>query len=256
VNLGVCRIVLRPRGPLESLDLGVRLSRAWWRPTATLAAVGLLPAWVACTALAWAVGWHWAAALAPLALGPLLQPPFTLLFGRLLFTEDVSAGALRAALRERASSWALATGLGWGGALVAALSCGTLSAPLALGLLYVQECAILERVAADRAVRRSLRLSGGHTAHAVAGGLGSWLLTAWIAATLEVSGQAVLGPILQTEWVLPNLWAAQCGPLLLAGLLASHPVWALWRLLLYVDVRTRVEGWDLQVGLRAAGLER
>ncbi len=256
MNLGVCRMVLRPRGPLESLDLGVRLSRAWWRPTAAMAAVALVPAWAACTALAWALGWHWATALAPLALGPLLQPAFTLLFGRLLFAEDVSAAALRHALRERVGSWALAAGLGWGGALFAALSCGTLTAPLALGLLYVQECAILERVPGDRAIRRSLRLSGGHTANAVAGGLGSWLLTAWIAGTLESSGQALLGPILQTEWVVPNVWAAQCGPLLIAGLLASHPVWALWRLLLYVDVRTRVEGWDLQVGLRAAGLER
>lgn len=256
MNLGVCRMVLRPRGPLESLDLGVRLSRAWWRPTAALAAVSLLPAWAGCAALAWAVGWHWAAALAPLALGPLLQPPFTLLFGRLLFAEDVSAAALRDALRERLGSWALAAGLGWGGALFAALSCGTLTAPLALGLLYVQECAVLERVAADRAIRRSMRLSGGHTANAVAGGLGSWLLTAWLAGTVEWSGQALLGPILQTEWVVPQVMDAQCGPLLIAGLLASHPVWALWRLLLYVDVRTRVEGWDLQVGLRAAGLER
>ncbi len=41
-------------------------------------------------------------------------------------------------------------------------------------------------------------------------------------------------------------------PWVLGGILAANPLLAVYRMMLYLDVRTRVEGWDLQVALRQA----
>ncbi len=255
MNLQLCRIVLRPRSPLECFDLGFRLAREWWPPLWRLGLLILGPAWVLCVGVAWLADWHPAAALVPIALGPVLQAPFTLLVGRLLFSSEARLADVGRDLLGRFGTW-------FGGLTLTALAatlgsalCG-LSVPLLLGMLYVPECTLLEQVTPDRALRRSWRLVGGNVASAVVGAFGRWLLMAWCAAVTEAGGLALLGYVLQARVDVPDALEGLAGPGLLAGILLSHPLWAIWRLMLYVDVRTRVEGWDLQVGLRAAGLAR
>lgn len=255
MNLQLCRIVLRPRSPLECFDLGFRLLREWWPPLWRLGALLLVPAWALCIGVAWLADWHPLAALVPMALGPILQAPFTLLVGRLLFAQDVRLRDLGRDLLSRLGTWIGGLALTGVTTVLGSLLCG-LSIPLLLGMLFVPECSLLEQVNPDRAVRRSMRLVGGNVAAAVVGGVGRWLLMGWCAAVAEAGGIAILGYVLQARVDLPRALEGLASPWVLAGILLSHPLWAIWRLMLYVDVRTRVEGWDLQVGLRAAGLAR
>jgi hypothetical protein len=78
----------------------------------------------------------------------------------------------------------------------------------------------------------------------------------WFAVTAEAVGQGLVSGVLQLGTPFGDVLLGEVTPFLILGILLSHPVYAIYRLLLYVDVRTRVEGWDLQVGLRAAGLSR
>lgn len=254
MNPNLCRVVLRERGPLEVFDLAVRLLRAHPGP-----ALRLLLATVALPALgfsvaAWLTDGHWALLPATLPLFPLLQAPATLLGGRLLFSDQVR---VRDALREvarRPIALGVAT-LQRGVASLAGLVAFGVGLPFAMAATaWLTEAALLERVDASRGLRRSLRLSGanpGVAAAAVAGQLG---LTAWGALVGETAGQGLVGFVLQLGEPFGSVTGGRVTPYLLAGVLAAQPLIALYRLLLYVDLRTRVEGWDLQVGLRAAGL--
>ncbi|MCB9675140.1 MAG: hypothetical protein H6737_08480 [Alphaproteobacteria bacterium] len=256
MNPNLCRVALRPRGSLEVFDLVVRFVRVNLGVLLRMAvlAVGLPFLLIAPIGL-WAEGAPWVALL-PLPLSPLVQAPFTLLGGRLLFRDDTTVGST---LRELVAAVPRLLGVGLVGAVatvLAAASCGVGYLPLLAVLLYVPETALLERVGVQRGLRRSLRLAGGHVGIAMAGAGARVFLTVWMALVCEGFGQAVLDTTLQLGQPFGSLWTGQITPFFLFGMLLAQPLHAIYRLLLYVDVRTRVEGWDLQVGLRAAGLAR
>jgi hypothetical protein len=118
----------------------------------------------------------------------------------------------------------------------------------------VTEAALLERIGAGRGLRRSVRLAAHATMHAIAATLGWGALTAWGAIVGEAAGQSIVSFVLQLGTPFGTAMDGRATPWLLAGMLVVQPLYAVWRLLLYVDARTRAEGWDLQVALRAAGL--
>ena len=70
----------------------------------------------------------------------------------------------------------------------------------------------------------------------------------------ESLGQGIIGFVFQLGAPFGALSSGDATPYLLMGVLLANPVNAMYRLLLYVDARTRSEGWDLQVRLRALGL--
>jgi len=257
VNPNLCRIVLRPRGPLEVFDLGLRMVGTSGRPVLALAAATVLPVWAPLSFLAW---WRpelgWLVVSVALLLGVPLQLPFTLLGGQLLFRDQVSVrevlGAWRGLLAPSLAAWVLYTlALGVGLAL-----CGWGVLFTVVPALYLAETTMLERVSVERALRRSSRLASAHPGAAGAGALGWVGLVAWFALVGELGMQALLGTVLQLGAPFGTALDGAVTPGLLLGVLAAQPAVAIYRLLLYVDVRTRVEGWDLQVRLRAAGLGR
>lgn len=256
MNPNLCRVVLRPRGVLEVFDLGWRLIRETWRAQVRLlAVVWLLPA-LACVPVTWlADGSPWLLAI-PLLLGPAIQAPVTLLTGRLLFDPEVRVRpVLGEALRRvapLAASWVVAALALVGGVA----TCGVGLLPSQGAILYLPEAVLLERVDVGRGVRRSLRLASGHAGIAAFGVAARYGVAAWCGLVGEYGMQALFTLVLQLGEPFGALTRGDVTPFLLGGLLLSHPLFAVYRLLLYVDVRTRNEGWDLQVGLRAAGMNR
>lgn len=255
MNPNLCRVVLRPRGPLEVFDLGLRFVAANARSVLLLSALLVLPIWAVCAGLAWAFPDLWWATLSlAVVLGIPIQLPFTVLGGRLLFSDDVAvADVLRAWVQMFGTTLAVwfiyAVAIGVGTALCLWAVLFTL-----VPSLYLAETTMLERVPLERALRRSSRLASAHPGTAGAGALG-WLgLTLWFGIVGEYGMQGLLGMVLQLGAPFGSLLNGDITPGFLFGLLAAQPAVAIYRLLLYVDVRTRVEGWDLQVRLRAAGL--
>jgi len=252
MNPNLCRVALRPRSPFEVFDLTLRFVRERARPLAWLALVTVVPAWLVAWLLAWLVPSPWVALVFAVVVGPLIHAPFTVLGGRLLFDDHGSAVQ---ALRDTLKVWAgllltlLAELFTW------VLSCTGLGLILLPGLVYLPETALLERVDLGRGLHRSLRLASGQVGVAVMAALSRWILLAWGGFTGELAGQFLVGFVLQLGAPFGSLFDGVATPYVLLGLLATHPLFALYRLLLYVDVRTRMEGWDLQVGLRALGLQ-
>lgn len=254
MNPNLSWIVLRPRGPLEVFDLAWRFLRETWRPQLRmLALVWLAPALVAFPLCALADG-HPAVLLFPMLLAPWLQAPFTLLTGRLLFERDAGVLDVLRELASRLGTLLVGQALAFAG-WVGAAACGFLGlVPVRMALQFLPEVLLLERLRPSRAVRRTLRLAGARSGAAFTSLVARAGLVIWCGAVGEAGGQALFRVVLQLGEPFGTLQGGSVTPFLVAGLLLSQPLHAVYRLLLYVDVRTRTEGWDLQVALRAAGL--
>lgn len=256
MNPNLCRVVLRPRSPLEVFDLTWVFVRANLGVFLRLLAITVIPPWVLVAPFAWWFeGQIWVALLVLPFLAP-IQAPFTLLSGRLLFDAEASASGVLAEVPG-----ALGRLIGaWGTLLVAwcvsILTCMTMYIPAMAATTYIPETALLERVPAGRGVQRSMRLAGANPAIALFSLFGRGFLTVWAAAVAEASGQVLFSTTLQLGQPFGSALNGDVTPYLLLGVLIAQPIHSVYRLLLYVDVRTRVEGWDLQVGLRAAGIAR
>jgi hypothetical protein len=254
LNPNLCRVALRPRDPFEVFDLTFRLIREVWRPLLRMSLVVILPLWLATAAACWWFEGHWALAFVPIVLSPLVQGPFTMLVGRLLFADRVGTFEVLGDVLRRLPAWIgtwIVGALGWIGSSV---MCFMLLPLVQMGLLYITETALLERVGLQRGVRRSARLAFGHTGVSIVGMFAWWWLTVWGAFVGEATGQTVVSFVLQLGTPLGSLSNGEITPWFVGGILLAQPLHAAYRLMLYVDVRTRVEGWDLQVALRAAGL--
>jgi hypothetical protein len=257
MNPDQCRVLLRERGPLEAFDLALRLIRVRWRPFVRVLIPSLLPLFVFGFVLAWLLDGHPALLALPLVAAGPLQGLFTATTGHVLFADDQDitlrevVGTVTGRLGPALVAWAT-----YGLAVaVSLLSCAVVLPVVQGALLFVTEAALLERVSPGRGLRRSLRLSVADPLVAAAGVVGWWVLTLWCGAVAEAGGLA-LESVLQVPALFGSAMDGKVTPYLLGGLLAAQPLFAVYRMMLYVAVRTRSEGWDLQVRLRAAGLAR
>ncbi len=246
-----CRIVLRPRTPAESVDLALRMMQTH---------AGLL-----LRLALWVLGPFVLAALAspllPLGptvvlsvvvvLSPVLQAPFTALGARLLFDDAVALPVLKTDARAMAST-VVARWTVWGLiGLASAVTCGLALVPAWLASGFAGEVVLLERQPLGMALRRATSLVSREGGAAVGAALALGTLTLWGAMAGELLGQLVVGFVLQLGTPWGAVWEGTMTPFLSLGLLGAQPLIAWARLLLYLDVRTRTEGWDLQVRARA-----
>lgn len=246
-----CLVALRPRGPLEVADLVIVFLRARARVWARVVLWWLGPLWVLASALVALFDGHWSLGVAALAIGPALRAPIALLAGRLLFTPAVPLGAVLVDAASRVGALVV----GWVAALLAFILGTTLcgfGGPLTVvPFVFAPEAALLERVSGRRSVERSMRLSLGQSVGGLMAGIIGVLFPMFAGIAAESAGSGFVHGVLQVPPLFGSMWEVRTTPYFLAGVLLGHLFTSVWRLLLYVDARTRDEGWDLQVGLGA-----
>jgi len=244
VKLSATSVVLRPRGMLEVLDLALRVrgrDRAVYR---RVALTTLVPAATLCVTLALLGVAPWILWLLALVSAWLVEGAFTGAAGELMFT----SGRMRSStfwprLHEHVLTRALALS-------TIALSTLLLLTPwVAARLLFVPEVLQLEGVAGFAALRRAAQVTSGRLGAHVGMALALLGARAVYVALFVGLGVTVADLVLQA---LPSAQLFAFAQLLaLVGWFAAVPYVAVARFLMYIDARTRREGWDLQVRFMA-----
>ena len=270
VELGRARVVLRVRPLPDVFDLALRVCSRNGAALGRLTLVLLLPAWAACVALHHlAKQSYWIVWPVAVVLATVLQGAFTVAAGQLLFEKDAGVRVVLARFGRRLGSYLVALALFRLPAAVAiyglfrSLDIAESAAnalwilPI-IGLLlarqvFVQEVVLLEGSGPWPGRKRTVQLLKGYVTSGV--GLVLW----WIAAlTFCIGGADVMaGSLIRYGLQLGEPFGAFAeiggSPFALAGLFLAVPMVATARFLVYLDLRTRKEGWDLQ--LRFATIE-
>jgi hypothetical protein len=248
MNVHDARVVLRPRSLPDVIDLTLRVCHsAHARAYALWGALTLLPAYLFCLWLQvkWHTNWFQVWLLA-IALVGLIQGVFTIGAGRLLFAEKVSTGQV---LRRWLSRlWAYVVTLT---GLRALPAISMVASPVVLMFPFIHEAVLLEDAGVGKAVTRSQRLTRQSGALAFELGVLILLIQALAVAGAEILGHTLTSFVFQINTPIPSLWEDGGSPFALAGLFLAAPYVATLRFLTYIDLRTRKEGWDLQLQLTA-----
>jgi len=247
------RVALRERSLLDVLDLAVRFCATHARKYAKLSVVVIVPAFAASCAVSWVAGW-WLGWVATVIITAFAGAPFVALASRLVFADDVGVGeAIRVALRALSGIAAVRAlqavwlglsvflfGLPW-------LWMGTI-------LLFVVEVLLLERQGGiGEALRRSQRIASARLGPALVTMLLLVAVPIATAMVADIAGREVLGWLL--EIVPPSSMFRQGGSwLAMAGWWATVPLCSTARFLVYLDIRTRTEGWDIQTRFAAIAM--
>jgi len=244
-------IALRPRSAWESIDLGVGMLQRWWRSLYAAFAAVYLPAVALCAALGWASGRVWLAIAVLWWLKPLYDRVALHVLSRAVFGEVLG---VRRTLAE-ARTW-LATGLPW------ALTLGWVDLARSFHLPVVQ----LEGQR-GRAARARLSLLG-RRAHGYAVWLSvvCLLFTVVLIWTFDMAGQLLVpASAREGESLAQALFAGgEVGgvfdyadfAVIAAAVLVIEPLYVAAGFALYLNRRTHLEGWDLEVALRRMAARR
>jgi hypothetical protein len=246
MNVWEARVVVRERSLAEIVDLAVRFSLVLGGGLYLRLGVCLLaPSYLLCWLLLhWHVSPVWVGTLG-IALFSLLQLPFTIAAGRLMFSAEVSLGqVLGSSLRllyRSILARCLALLLFAGGAAI------VIAVPFVIArALFMSEVVLLEGAGALAAYRRATRISAGRVPESFAVWLALLSTSAACVAVCQIFASALAAEGLPIE-ALPSVWAGLNWQAGLAGLFLSVPLVASLRFLAYIDNRTRREGWDIQV---------
>jgi len=257
MNLNAARVELRVRGATDVLDLAAPLALRSWRVFAPLAATVLLPAFAACLVARYRLGWPWPAVWVLAAvLGAFTQVPFTLACGELLFAapRDVRVRPLlrRSLARLPAFfvSYVITRLCHLAGSMVLVLPLFTTS-----WFFVVPEVLLLERASPLGALGRSMRAVRGRGGAAFGVSLALLLLAGAGVVAGEVLGSSIVNTVLQLGEPFGQLWQKGGTPYALAGFFLTVPLIASARFLAYTDLRTRKEGWDIQLRFMAIAAE-
>ncbi len=250
MNLIRSRVALRERALLDVLDLALLFCATHARAYARLSSIVLVPAFAMSCVAAWAGGW-WLGWATTVVLTAFAGAPFVALASRLVFADDASVGeAIGVALHELPGLAAVrALQAVWLG-----LSLFLLGLPwLWMGtiLLFVVEVLLLERQGGvGAALGRAHRIARARFGPALAAMLLFAAAPIAAAIVVDIAGRELLGGLLQIA-PPPSMFHEGGSWLALAGWWATVPLMSTARFLLYLDIRTRSEGWDIQTRFAA-----
>ncbi|HJZ85661.1 MAG TPA: hypothetical protein VKN99_10850 [Polyangia bacterium] len=253
MNILDSRVVLRLRTVPDILDLAFRYvagpgERVFLRLTAAV----LVPCFAVCVALRYALGWDWVWVwFLAIALGGIAQGAFTVGAGQLLFSDSVRARDVLARFARRLPSYLVALFLTRLAMALGGFLLFVLLVPAWLRAEFVHEASLLEGASPGQAYARSARFIKRQGGPAL-GLLCSLLLAQFgFVVAAELLGQGLVEFVLQLGQPLGSLWSDGGSVYALAGFFLSVPYVAAARFLKYTDIRTRKEGWDIQLKFTA-----
>lgn len=256
MNLDAARVVLRPRSMSEIFDLALRFATA---PAAKLYAklglLFLLPAWALCVAARQALGWEWQLVwLLALALATPIQGVFTVAIGRMMFAEEVRLRDVVGQYLRRLPAYLGTLVLTRVMIAVMGLAFFLVVPPFWMWgrCAYVHEACLLEQASPVDAITRAARMIARNVVSVVGLLLLLSLAAAgfvFVAEMLVTNG--LLDFVLQLGRPFGSLFDEGGSVAALLGLFLAVPYWTTVRFLSYIDLRTRRDGWDVQLRFMA-----
>jgi len=243
MNLLAARVVLRQRSMSDSLDLALPFCLANKRPLGVLALVILGPIAVLLGYLRIARHWPWLPLWLLCAGASLIvQGAFTIAMGELLFKPPAETRVRTFVGRflRRLPALVFAT--------VARLLVVTFTILiLAPTRIFVPEAILLEGASFGKAMGRSGALARNRGGFC----LGVWLAAVFLPAvgaiSLDLLGNALTHYVFQLGYPTGELFENGGSGFAVLGALLAVPLVAAVRFLGYIDLRTRKEGWDIQL---------
>jgi hypothetical protein len=250
VNLLAARVVLRQRSLADSLDLALPLCLANKRPLGVLSLVTLGP--IAALIAFLRIGRHWRwPALWLICAGAslLIEGVFTVALGELLFTPPAETRVRAFLARFIRRLPAVTTAIVVRTIVMAAAAC-LLVVPVfivAPPTIFIPEALLLEGATLGKALARSRALARNRMAICVGIWLATLVLPAIGALSVDLVCDSVVSLVLQLGHPAGELFRDGGSGYAVAGALLAVPLGAAMRFLGYVDLRTRKEGWDIQL---------
>jgi hypothetical protein len=253
------RVELRERPLLDVLDLSVRfcVEHAW--PYARLSLVVVLPSfaasWFAARLAGWWAGWAVAAALTSFA-----SAPFVALASRLVFADTVKVREVLGVALRGTPRLLLLRFLQWIAMAASILMAGAPWLWVGTVTLFTVEVLVLEQAKLDAALGRAMRIANAHFGPVLLAMILLGLAPLLTAVLADLAGREALQTILEVN-PPPSMFRVGWSWLALAGWWSIVPLTATAHFFVYLDVRTRTEGWDIQtrfaeIAARSLGEER
>ena len=243
------RVVFRDRAFIDVLDLALRFMTVHVRLYARIAAVVLLPAVAVVYALASASGWV-AGWIAAVVIGFAAQVPFTILASRVVFQEKVRAReVLRAALGDLPRILVMRA-LWLGAIAISGLIFFVPAGWVGTVFGFTNEVMLLERAAVGQSFGRSNRVASSSLSDAMLALLVAICVPVLCVLLADYGGRQTLSELFQFR--PPASLFSEGGSLLgVIGWFLAIPFAATARFFIYLNVRTRAEGWDVQTRFAA-----
>lgn len=262
MNLDDLQMEIKARTAGETVAIAARLVQH--RPGPLLGAWGFYSAGVILLALLllWGLKLHWAwSMLLTVALAPAFSLPMVATAGHLVFSDSVRFGTVARAVLSRTPQFLALFLLG------RALTALGLAALVFPGLYvwrngwFLAPIVVLERSSAAASLRRGRRFALGYQGRVIGNAFHTLFmllyLTAAAASLLHFLLVRVFGITFTALAQLPAL-DGYVPLLVLCGFALVAPLLTLAWFFVYMDIRIRKEGWDLEIAFRrrAAQMER